>query len=133
MSSTSAVKPGHAHLTGSQQRAVTTVDRSVLVSAAAGSGKTTVLAERCAAMVCDLPKDRRCGIDEILVVTFTDAAAGEMRTRIGKAIKQRLVDLPRNQYLQQQLYLLDSAAISTIHSFCRSLIQRWFPQAQVDP
>jgi len=122
-----------SHLTDDQKRAVITVDRSILVSAAAGSGKTTVLAERCAALVCDLPSDQRCRIDEILVVTFTDAAAGEMRSRIGKAIKQRLSDAPRDQYLQQQLYLLDSASISTIHSFCRTLIQRWFPQAEVDP
>ena len=78
-----------AHLTDAQRRAIQTVDRSVLVSAAAGSGKTTVLAERCAALVCDVPESQRCSIDELLVVTFTDAAAGEMRSRIRKAIRER--------------------------------------------
>ena len=60
-----------AHLTDAQRRAIRTVDRSVLVSAAAGSGKTTVLAERCAYLVCDLPAEQRCRIDELLVVTIT--------------------------------------------------------------
>lgn len=125
-----------AHLNAAQRRAVLTVDRSLLVSAAAGSGKTTVLAERCAALVCDLPPDRRCEIDELLVVTFTQAAAEEMRTRIGKAVQKRfdrLDDGPDRQRLSEQLYRLDQASISTIHSFCQSLIQRWFPQAGIDP
>ncbi|HOW71950.1 MAG TPA: UvrD-helicase domain-containing protein [Phycisphaerae bacterium] len=133
------VDAGHgllAHLTDSQRRAVLTVDRSVLVSAAAGSGKTTVLAERCAALVCDLPAGQRCEMDELLVVTFTQAAAEEMRTRIGKAIQKRvdrLGDGPDKSRLNEQLYQLDSASISTIHSFCQTLIRRWFPQAGVDP
>ncbi len=125
--------PHLAHLTASQQRAIQTVDRSVLVSAAAGAGKTTVLAERCAYLVADLPRDRRCGVDELLVVTFTDAAAGEMRSRIRSALQKRLEASPSDEHLRQQLYLLDSASISTIHAFCKELIQRWFPQARVDP
>ncbi len=122
-----------ARLTERQRQAVRTVDRSVLVSAAAGSGKTTVLAERCAGLVCDLPPQERCGIDELLVVTFTEAAASEMRVRIAAAIRERLAARPGDQHLQEQLYLVDSAAISTIHAFCRSLIERWFPQAGIDP
>jgi ATP-dependent helicase/nuclease subunit A len=123
-----------AHLTEAQRRAIRLHDRSILVSAAAGSGKTTVLAERCAALVCDGEPKQRCGIDELLVVTFTDAAAGEMKSRIAAAIRQRLESETRDRrYLQQQLYLLDSASISTIHSFCRTLIGRYFPQAEVDP
>ena len=136
VASVSAVPALLAHLTDSQRRAVLTVDRSLLVSAAAGSGKTTVLAERCAALVCDLPREQRCEIGELLVVTFTKAAAEEMRTRIGKAIQKRidrLDDGPDRQRLTQQLYQLDNASISTIHSFCQTLIQRWFPQAGVDP
>ena len=121
------------HLTAAQRRAVTTTDRSIVVSAAAGSGKTTVLAERCAALVCDVPSEQRCSIDELLVVTFTEAAASEMRTRIGRAIQQRIADRPNDAWLRHQLYLLDAASISTIHAFCRTLIQRWFPQAGVDP
>ncbi len=125
-----------AHLTGSQRRAITTRGHSILVSAAAGSGKTTVLAERCAALVCDGPVDQRCGIDELLVVTFTDAAAGEMKSRIAAAIRKRMDEKPgaaRDARLSEQLYMLDGASISTIHSFCRSVIQRWFPQAGIDP
>ena len=122
-----------AHLTASQQQAIRTVDRSVLVSAAAGSGKTTVLAERCVALVCDVPEDQRCNIDDLLVVTFTDAAADEMRSRIRAAIRQRCEESPGHEYLQRQLYLLESAGIGTIHAFCKTLIQRWFPQAGVDP
>jgi len=122
-----------AHLTDAQRRAVLTADRSLLVSAAAGAGKTMVLAERCAALVCDLPAPQRCAVDELLVVTFTEAAATEMRTRIGRAIRARLERRPNDARLQQQLYRLDNASISTIHAFCRALIQRWFPQAGVDP
>ncbi|NLX23312.1 MAG: helicase-exonuclease AddAB subunit AddA [Phycisphaerae bacterium] len=122
-----------AHLTEPQRRAVLAVDRSLLVSAAAGAGKTMVLAERIAALVCDLPAPRRCRVDELLVVTFTEAAAREMRTRIGSAIQKRIAARPRDDYLREQLYLLDNASISTIHAFCRALIQRWFPQAEVDP
>ncbi len=122
-----------AHLTDAQRRAVLTVDRSLLVSAAAGAGKTMVLAERIAALVCDLPAPQRCRVDELLVVTFTEAAAREMRTRIASAIRKRIERRPREDYLREQLYLLDNASISTIHAFCRALIQRWFPQAGVDP
>lgn len=121
------------HLTERQREAIRTVGCSLLVSAAAGAGKTTVLAERCAYLVCDLPDDQRCDIDELLVVTFTDAAAGEMRTRIRKAIQQRRRESPQKDRLDRQLHLLESASISTIHSFCKSLIQQWFPEAGVDP
>ncbi len=127
-------------LTPRQLEAVRTVDRSLLVSAAAGSGKTTVLAERCAYLVCDLPPGQRCDVDELLVVTFTEAAAGEMRSRISSTIRKRLEGMKAARAsvreldrLRLQIHLLDSADISTIHSFCKSLITRWFPQAGVDP
>ena len=61
--------------TAEQRQAIETIDRSVLVSAAAGSGKTAVLAERCAHLVCDAPAETRCDIDELAVVTFTENAA----------------------------------------------------------
>ncbi|MGQ9651154.1 MAG: helicase-exonuclease AddAB subunit AddA [Phycisphaerae bacterium] len=123
----------HAHLTEKQKEAIQTIGKSLLVSAAAGAGKTTVLAERCAYLICDLPKADRCGIDELLVVTFTDAAAGEMRTRIRKAIRQRRQESSHDAWLDRQLHLLESASISTIHSFCKTVIQQWFPQAGIDP
>ncbi len=122
-----------AHLTPAQREAIETVDRSVVVSAAAGSGKTTVLAERCASLICDGPRDQRCTADEILVVTFTEAAASEMRNRIRRAIHARWRENPNDHYLREQLYLIDGAAISTIHAFCNQLIRRWFPQADIDP
>lgn len=128
-----APRDRYAHLTERQREAIQTTGRSLLVSAAAGAGKTTVLAERCAYLICDLPKADRCGIDELLVVTFTDAAAGEMRTRIRKAIRQRRQESSHDPWLDQQIHLLETASISTIHSFCKTVIQQWFPQAGVDP
>jgi ATP-dependent helicase/nuclease subunit A len=115
--------------TKSQRLAIDAEGASVLVSAGAGSGKTAVLAERCAA----LAADPSCPIDRMLVVTFTDAAATEMRQRIGLAIRERLAATPNNSWLQRQLALLDSAWISTIHSFCRRVLNRYFAQADVDP
>jgi len=115
--------------TESQRLAIDAEGASVLVSAGAGSGKTAVLAERCAA----LAADPSCPIDRMLVVTFTDAAATEMRQRIGLAIRERLAAMPNNSWLQRQLALLDSAWISTIHSFCRRVLNRYFAQADVDP
>ena len=78
---------GGIRLTPQQQRAVTTCGHSVLVTAAAGSGKTAVVAERCAYLVADAPGERRANVDELLVLTFTDAAAAEMRGRIVEAIQ----------------------------------------------
>ena len=101
-----------------QQQAIETIDRSVLVSAAAGSGKTAVLAQRCAYIVCDAPAVHRCQVDELLVLTFTDAAAAEMRSRVVDAIRDRLEDQPDNRRLREQLALIDAARISTVHAFC---------------
>lgn len=124
---------GRARLTPAQQAAIDTIDTSLVVSAAAGSGKTTVLAERCVGLVCDAPREKRCGIDELLVVTFTEAAAEEMRTRIRTALRRRLDETPGSEYLQRQIYGLECASISTIHAFCKNIIERYFPQAEVDP
>ena len=73
--------------TPSQRFAIDAVDGHVMVTAAAGSGKTAVLAERCAHLVADLPKDRRVDLDQLLVVTFTEAAAAEMRQRVGRFLQ----------------------------------------------
>ncbi|HKQ46618.1 MAG TPA: helicase-exonuclease AddAB subunit AddA [Phycisphaerae bacterium] len=117
--------------TDTQRRAISTIDRSVLVSAGAGSGKTAVLAERCAALGADARLG--CGIDRVLVVTFTDAAASEMRSRIAVALRSRLARTPANPWLQRQLALLDGAAISTLHSFCRQILGKYFAHADLDP
>jgi len=120
-------------LTQQQRQAVEITGRSVIVSAAAGSGKTAVLARRCAYLVCDAPPEVRCDADELLVVTFTDAAAAQMRARIVEAIRQRLRDRPGDDRLRRQAVLVDIASISTVHSFCRWLIRRHFSEAGLDP
>src|SRR5689334_17223289 len=81
-------KPASSRWTDDQWAGIATTGRSVLVSAAAGSGKTAVLAERCAYLVCDAKPP--CDIDELLVVTFTEAAAAEMKSRIERALHDRL-------------------------------------------
>lgn len=115
-----------------QREAIQTVDRSVLVSAAAGSGKTAVLAERCAHLVCDAPSPFRCDVDRLLVVTFTEAAAAEMRSRIKQALEKRCAASPDDRRLRTQAALVDTAQISTLHSFCLWMVRRWFSQAGVD-
>ena len=119
--------------TGQQRQAIATLDRSVLVGAAAGSGKTAVLARRCAYLVSEAPPEFRCDLDDLLVVTFTEAAAAEMRTRIGRAIRDQLAERPGDPRLRYQLAALDGTAISTIHSFCRQVLTRWFAAAELDP
>ena len=96
--------------TRDQRRGIETAGRSLLVSAAAGSGKTAVLAARCAYLVCDAPEPHRCGVDELLVVTFTKAAAAEMRNRIERALRERLGGAPDDPRLARQIVLLDRAA-----------------------
>lgn len=126
--------------TPDQQRAITHVGSSVLVSAAAGSGKTSVLAERCAYLVCDAPEGGRCGVERLLVVTFTEKAAAEMRDRIVRVLRERLrtavessADAKHIAYLREQLSLVHAARISTIHSFCSWVIRRWFADLDIDP
>ena len=116
--------------TDEQKRAITTVDHSLLVSAAAGSGKTAVLAERCAHLVCDTQSP--CDVDDLLVVTFTEAAAAEMKRRIGESLQKRAARQPSEQ-LVRQLALIDHAQASTLHGFCARLLRQHFHLAQIDP
>ncbi len=97
--------------TPQQRRAIETADCSVLVGAAAGSGKTAVLARRCAHLVCEVPPPFRCDVDEWLVVTFTEAAASEMRDRIAQAIRGQLESRADDPRLRYQLASLDGAAV----------------------
>src|SRR5688500_19165869 len=87
-------KPPGTRWTDEQWAGVSTTGHSLLVSAAAGSGKTAVLAERCVYLVCDAPAPHRCDVDELLVVTFTDAAAAEMKSRIDAALHERISKSP---------------------------------------
>lgn len=116
--------------TPEQFRSITTTGKSLLVSAAAGSGKTAVLAERCAYLVCDAPD--KCDVDELLVVTFTKAAAAEMRVRIEQTLRKRLGD-SEDPRLSRQLLLLDRAQITTLHGFCQSILRRHFHILGLDP
>ncbi len=107
--------------TADQQKAIGTVNKSLLVSAAAGSGKTAVLVQRIIEMVCrtDGPD-----IDRLLVVTFTNAAAAEMKDKIYQAILQKIAENPSDKRLKRQLLLLPNANIQTIHGFCLNLIKQ---------
>lgn len=117
--------------TKEQLKVINVRGRNVLVSAAAGSGKTAVLVERIIRMIID--RNNPLQIDKLLVVTFTEKAASEMRERIGKAIEKELKADPSNTYLQEQSALLYKAQISTIHSFCLNIIRNNFNEIGLDP
>ena len=111
--------------TAGQLAAIQARNDSVLVSAAAGSGKTAVLVERVLSL---LREGRR--IDRMLIVTFTRAAAGEMRERIGKRLDE---EGAKDAHLRRQAMRINRAAICTLHVFCNRLIRRHFQAAGVDP
>ena len=107
--------------TDDQQKVIDLRGRNILVSAAAGSGKTAVLVER---IITRLTKDPNpINVDELLVVTFTEAAASEMKERIRAAIEKALEEHPENEHLQRQATLIHHAQVTTIHSFCLSVIR----------
>lgn len=117
--------------TPQQQQVIDLRNRNLLVSAAAGSGKTAVLVERIITKITDVshPVD----IDRLLIVTFTNAAAAEMRERIGLALGAALEKDPGNAHLQRQQTLLHNAQITTIHSFCLYVIRNYFHRIDLDP
>ena len=110
-------------LTPAQQAVVDDRGGALLVSAAAGSGKTKVLVDRLLKQVCD-PSDP-CNIDEFLVITYTKAAAAELRGKIAQALSQRLTEEPENRHLQRQLHRIYLAEISTVHAFCSGLLRTY--------
>ncbi|MGV8983075.1 helicase-exonuclease AddAB subunit AddA [Clostridium sp.] len=130
---TSEIKPVEKAVswTEDQQKAILTRDCNILVAAAAGSGKTAVLVERIIKIVTD--EDRPTDIDKLLVVTFTNAAASEMRERIAAAISKELHKNPQSKLLQRQLTLLNKSSITTIHSFCLEVIRSNFHVVDLDP
>ena len=115
--------------TQEQQEAIDLRGCNILVSAAAGSGKTAVLTERIVKMVCEGGVD----IDRLLVVTFTSAAAAEMRERIAAGISKRLSAQPESEHIQRQSTLLHNAQITTIDSFCLFLLRNHFNEIGLDP
>ncbi len=117
--------------TADQRKVIELRNRNLLVSAAAGSGKTAVLVERIIERVTD--GEKPLDIDRLLVVTFTKAAAAQMRERIGEAIEQRLLADGANDHLQRQQTLLHSAQITTIDSFCMYVVRNYFHLIDLDP
>lgn len=117
--------------TEKQQQVIDSRNRNLLVSAAAGSGKTAVLVERIIQMISggDHPLD----IDQLLVMTFTNAAAAEMRERIGAAVEKKLKEHPEDEHLWLQAALIPQAMITTIDSFCLNIIRNHFNSLDIDP
>ena len=117
--------------TDDQRKVIELRDRNILVSAAAGSGKTAVLVERIIKIITD--KEQPVDIDRLLIVTFTNAAAAEMRERIGNALENALKEQPDDEHLQRQLSLLHNAQITTIDSFCLYVIRNHFHEIDLEP
>lgn len=116
--------------TDEQREAIETLDRSILVSAAAGSGKTAVLIER----IINIIISGRANVDEMLVVTFTNAAAAEMKVKLTKAIRKEMREHPeRSELLSRQLDLLYRSYISTFHSFALRIIKEFFYKIDFEP
>lgn len=117
--------------TKEQQQVIDLRNRNILVSAAAGSGKTAVLVER---IISRLTKETPpLDIDRMLIVTYTDAAAAEMKERIAAAIGKAVEENPQDEHLKHQLDLIHTARITTIHSFCMSVIREYFHVIDLDP
>lgn len=114
-----------------QQQAIDEKGSNILVAAAAGSGKTAVLVERIIQKVLD--EQDPMDIDEMLVATFTNAAAEEMRSRVGVALEKAIAADPTSYHLKKQLSLLPKASISTLHSFCTTVVREHAYLLDVDP
>lgn len=117
--------------TDDQKKIIDARDCNVLVSAAAGSGKTAVLIERIFSRITD--KENPVAVDRFVVVTFTKAAAAQMKERLAARLEKALEENPDDAYLQKQSGLIPSAHISTVHSFCSYVIQNYFHKIGLDP
>ncbi|WP_194175010.1 UvrD-helicase domain-containing protein [Desulfofundulus thermobenzoicus] len=117
--------------TDEQLNAINTRGVDLLVSAAAGSGKTAVLVERIVRRLLD--EREPVDLDRLLVVTFTDAAAAEMRQRVGDALVRVLQERPDSHLLKRQLFLVPRASIGTLHSFCSEVVRHHFYLLGLDP
>ena len=121
------------HLTGEQARAIATRNASVALSAGAGCGKTFVLTQRFLSHLD--PEGAPAELSSLVAITFTDRAAREMRERVRKTCRDRLAQCPPHQaeYWQKLVRDLDGARISTIHSYCMSLLRSYAVEARIDP
>lgn len=122
-------KPEGSTWTDEQWQAIQARGENILVAAAAGSGKTAVLVERIITMI----REQSADVDRLLIVTFTNAAAAEMRKRIGEAIDKELTQHPSSLHLRRQLNLLNKASISTLHSFCIEVLRKYYYETDLDP
>jgi len=120
-----------ANWTDKQKQAIYVSGRSSLVAAAAGSGKTAVLVERIIKKITD--ENHPVDIDRLVVVTFTKAAAAEMRQRIREALDNILESSPGNENIIRQQSLIHNAKITTIDSFCLNIVRNYFSDIDVDP
>lgn len=125
------MKPEGLTFTDDQWKAIWASGKDILVSAAAGSGKTKVLITRMIEKV--INEQDRMDIDELLVVTFTNAAAAEMRHRMGEALEEAIALNPDSVHLRRQLNLLNKAQISTLHSFCQNVVRQYAYLLDIDP
>lgn len=124
-------KPVGSTWTDDQWDAITLKGQNMLVAAAAGSGKTAVLVERIIKRVSD--EWEPIDVDRLLVATFTKAAASEMKHRIREALEKELMKQPHSQHLRKQIALMGRASITTLHSFCLEVVQRYFSLIRLDP
>lgn len=122
-------KPVDVTWNDEQWEAIYRKDEDLLISAGAGSGKTAVLVER---MIQKILQDS-LNVDQLLVLTFTEAAAAEMKQRMRSRIEQELINQPDNFHLNQQLNKISQANISTFHAFCNKLIKRYYYLLELDP
>lgn len=125
------LKPSDVTWTDDQWKAIMAKGQDILVAAAAGSGKTAVLVERMIKKI--LSEEDPFNVDELLVVTFTNASAAEMRHRIGEALEKAISENPKSVHLRKQLSLLNKASISTLHSFCLEMIRKYYYMINIDP
>ncbi|MBC8080280.1 MAG: UvrD-helicase domain-containing protein [Gorillibacterium sp.] len=131
ISTTGAPKPEGSTWTDEQWQAVIGSGENILIAAAAGSGKTAVLVERIIRRVTD--EEQPLDVDRLLVATFTNAAAAEMRERIRRALENELEKRPDSRHLRAQLALLPRSSITTVHSFCLEVIRRHYRDINLDP
>ncbi|MCU5745970.1 helicase-exonuclease AddAB subunit AddA [Staphylococcus sp. SQ8-PEA] len=129
MKSTIPTKPKEVQWTDQQWKSIYAKDQDILVAAAAGSGKTAVLVER---IIQRIIRDE-IDVDRLLVVTFTNASAREMKQRVDTRIQEASIKDPNNQHLKNQRVKIHQAQISTLHSFCLKLIQQHYDVLEIDP
>ena len=117
--------------TKDQRKVITTRNKNILVSAAAGSGKTAVLVERIIQRIMD--KENPVNVDQMLIVTFTKLAANQMKEKIQSSIEKAVMENPEDEHLAGQLYYIRSAQISTIDGFCNYLVKNYYDRIDLNP